>query len=352
MEGPLRPYSEHIPKFLLDSYGKWVNHRVLEPGVIEHTSYDGKKVYTIRAASTPNGRYSTITFRALANIARKFCGGYMRFTQAVSPEFITDRAENVRFIKEELGKLGFPVGGWGNHLWNITSCAGYFHCALAATDAPSIAQAIGNNFAEYFNEKELPAKLTISVSGCPSSCGGGFLTDISIEGIHTEVPVVTADASACDPQGTAFVCPVGAIQIQSSGKGGFNLQIRKNLCIGCGLCVGACPGIIFETPEKTDGHAIIVGGRASAGSTGTMLGSVVVPFIPNDPPHYSTTISAVKRIIETWITDAMKGERIIDWINRIGWEKFFQKTGLPFHHQNISYLDMRGLMMLREGGGR
>ena len=352
IEGPPRPYADFIPEFLKGTVGTWVSHRILEPGIIEHTSSTGKRVYSLRAAATPNARYSTDTIRKISQLARKYAGATMRFTQALNMEFITSELDQTEDLKKELELLGFPVGGWGNHLWSVTSCAGYFHCALSATDSPSVAQKLGNELVEYFNWQELPAKLTVSVSGCPSSCGGSFLADISVNGIHTEVPVVTPDVKKCDLQGTAFTCPVGAIQLKPTPEGERTLEIRQNLCIGCGLCVGACGGIIFESPEKTDGHSIAIGGRASASRYGTMLGRIVIPFLPNEPPHYEKTVGAVKRIVDTWKEDAKKGERIADWIDRIGWEKFFERTGFPFFEQSMEYLDVRGIATLRDGSGR
>lgn len=351
IEGPPRPYEKYIPEFLKESVGKWTSHRLLESGIMEHTDESGRKIYTLKAASTPNGRYSTETMRKISALARRYAGGTMRFTQGLNMEFVTETLEDAEDLKAELNTLGFPVGGWKNHLWNMTSCAGYFHCALAATDAPSVLQSVANDLHKYFNEEELPAKLAIAAAGCPNSCGGSFLPDISINGIHTEVPVVTENVKGCDLQGTAFVCPVGAIQLKTLPEGQKTIEIRENLCIGCGLCVGACAGIIFTTPEESDGHSIAIAGKASASKYGTTLGRVVVPFLPNEPPHYEKTVAVIRKIVETWKRDARKGERIADWVDRIGWEKFFQKTGLPFFRQNLESLDIRSIMTLRNGSG-
>jgi len=302
-EGPPRPYTNYVPPVILRNTGKWRSHTVVQPGVIEHVSSSAEKVYTVRAASTPNCRYSTGTIRKIADLADKYSAGHMRYTQAGNMEFFVQDLESVEGLIMELRELGFPVGGWGGRLWSITSCAGYLHCALAATDAPSIAKRIGDAVFEYFTEEELPAKLTIASTGCPSACGGGFVSDISIVGIHTEVPVVTEAVKSCDLLGTTLVCPVGCIQIKQEGDHK-TIEIRENMCIGCGLCVAACSGIIFKTSEQTDGHAIVVGGKASATNTGTQLGRIVVPYLPNDPPNYDLTVKLVLRIIETWKADA------------------------------------------------
>ncbi|MEM1609838.1 MAG: hypothetical protein QXS52_03225, partial [Thermoplasmata archaeon] len=64
------------------------------------------------------------------------------------------------------------------------------------------------------------------------------------------------------------------------------------------------------------------------------------------------TVKLVLKIIETWKKEAKEGERMIAWIDRIGWEKFFEKAGLPFYSQCMDDLDLRSLMLLREGGGK
>jgi sulfite reductase beta subunit len=350
-EGPPRPYVNYVPPQIARNVGKWRKHKILEPGVLEHVSSSGDRIYTVRAASTSNCRYCSETIRRIAELADRYCSGYMRYTAAGNMEFILDDLSKLKGLKRELDEMGFPVGGWGGHLWSITSCAGYFHCALAATDAPSIAKSVGDAVFKYFKDEELPGKLSISISGCPSACGGSFLPDLSIIGIHTEVPIVTEDSKSCDLTGTMLSCPVGAIEIKQEG-GQKTIEIREKLCIGCGLCVGACKGIIFETPEETDGHVILVGGKASSPRTGTQMGRVVVPYLPNEPPRYELTVKLVLRIINAWKKDAKKGERLSTWIGRIGWEKFFERTGIPFYEQSMEDLDMRALTTLRVGGSK
>ena len=57
---------------------------------------------------------------------------------------------------------------------------------------------------------------------------------------------------------------------------------------------------------------------------------VVVPFLPNEAPRWPQTVEAVKKILNTYAKDAKKYERLGDWAARIGWERFFEKTDLPF----------------------
>jgi hypothetical protein len=43
----------------------------------------------------------------------------------------------------------------------------------------------------------------------------------------------------------------------------------------------------------------------------------------------------VKKILATYKADGRPWERMNDWIDRIGWPAFFEKTGLPFTKYHI-----------------
>jgi len=60
-----------------------------------------------------------------------------------------------------------------------------------------------------------------------------------------------------------------------------------------------------------------------------------VPFLPNNPPRWPETTDTIKRIIEVYAAGANKYERLGEWAERIGWEKFFEKCGLEFTHHLI-----------------
>ena len=57
---------------------------------------------------------------------------------------------------------------------------------------------------------------------------------------------------------------------------------------------------------------------------------VVVPGVPNTFPRYPEVCESVKKILTAYASDANKYERIGDWAERIGWERFFEKCDLPF----------------------
>jgi sulfite reductase beta subunit len=108
-------YPTEVEKFLPDiikrNYGKWKERKFHGNGIIEHISETGERVFTIKVALPPNARVSADTLEKFADIADKYGVGALRITMAGNVEFITDSLEKALKIKEEVEKMGFPVGG-------------------------------------------------------------------------------------------------------------------------------------------------------------------------------------------------------------------------------------------------
>ena len=60
-----------------------------------------------------------------------------------------------------------------------------------------------------------------------------------------------------------------------------------------------------------------------------------MPFLPNEPPRWPSTVKTIKKIVEAYAAGGKKYERVAHWIERIGWERFFEVTGIEFQHQHI-----------------
>jgi len=52
-------------------------------------------------------------------------------------------------------------------------------------------------------------------------------------------------------------------------------------------------------------------------------------------PRWPEVTDVVKKIVDVYASDANKYERLGDWAERIGWEKFFEKTGIPFTEKSL-----------------
>ena len=102
----------------------------------------------------------------------------------------------------------------------------------------------------------------------------------------------------------------------------------------CGNCFTVCPPISIKDPER-DGIAILVGGKVSSLRSNPKFSKLVIPYISNEPPRWPKAVAAIKHIVEVYAQNARKHERVGEWIERIGWERFFSLTGIDFTFQCI-----------------
>jgi sulfite reductase beta subunit len=143
----------------------------------------------------------------------------------------------------------------------------------------------------------------------------------------------------CEVPLVISVCPTGAIKPKGPGM----VEIDPKRCIHCPACSVACAAFAPIGSPDGDGVAIVVGGKAANTGDGPAMAKVVVPYLPNNPPYWPEVTGAVKTIVEAWSAHARKDERVGEWINRIGWVKFYERTGLPLSFKVVDGYDARAL---------
>ena len=82
-----------------------------------------------------------------ADLADKYCDGYLRFTSRNNVEFLLTDESKIEPLKKELNKHGYLVGGIGNAISNIVHTQGWVHCHSAATDASGVVKSIMDELA-------------------------------------------------------------------------------------------------------------------------------------------------------------------------------------------------------------
>jgi sulfite reductase beta subunit len=186
---------------------------------------------------------------------------------------------------------------------------------------------------EYFVEKELPAKVRLAVACCVNMCGAVHCSDIAVVAVHRKVPTINHDLvkNMCETPTTIGSCPTRAISPDPAKK---SVKINNEKCMYCGNCFTVCPPIDIHDPEN-DGVAIVVGGKIGSLRTGPKFSKLAIPFIHNNPPRWPEVVGAVKNILDTYAKNARKNERVGEWVERIGWERFFSLTNIPFTFQHI-----------------
>lgn len=323
------PIEENIPPVVLRNYGKWDAHEVIRPGVIKRISQTGDVCYTVRIAMPPS-RISVPSMLDLCDLADKYSGGFFRITLRNSFEFVDVDPKRIDELIKEVEALGFPVGGTRNSLHNIMACPSWIHCNLPATDSPGIAKALGDVLIDEFKDHRLPSWLKINIGGC-ANIEEALMADIGIIGVHRDLPIVLEDQiRICERLTVISICPTGAIK----PKGKFSIEISAERCIHCSACTMHCEAILTGDP-KLDGFAVCVGGKASNTGSGPDLGRIVIPYLPNNPPKWEEAVRAVIQIMDAWRRDAEPDERMREWINRIGWDRFFRKAGIKVSMKDV-----------------
>lgn len=324
-------YEQFLPPVIKNNYGKWKYHEVLGPGTLRHVAESGDEIYTVRAASPRI--LSTDTIREICDISDKYCDGYLRFTTRNNIEFLVSDKSKLEPLLNELKEKKYTVGGIGPRVSNIVHTQGWVHCHSACTDASGLVKAIMDELYEYFTEKELPNKVRLAVACCVNMCGAVHCSDIAVVAVHRKVPVIDHEMvpKLCEIPTTVASCPTAAIRPNPKEK---SIIINEERCMYCGNCFTVCPPIEIHNPEE-DGVAIVVGGKVSNLRSDPKFSKLAIPFFYNEPPRWPKVVAAIKNILETYAKHARKHERVGEWIERIGWERFFSLTGIEFTFQHI-----------------
>ena len=341
--GP-RKYDEFYPPVIAKNKGKWLYHEYLQPGVLVHVAESGDKVYTVRVGGAR--LMSTGLIKEICDIADKHCDGYLRYTTRNNIEFMVDSEDKVRPLVEDLesrkfsgGSYKFPVGGTGSCITNIVHTQGWIHCHTPATDASGPVKAVMDTLFEDFKTARLPAKVKVSLACCLNMCGAVHCSDIAILGYHRKPPILDHEYldKMCEIPLAIAACPTAAIKpakVEFKGEKVKSVAVKNERCMFCGNCYTMCPAMPLADKEG-DGIVIMAGGKVSNRISAPKFSKVVVAFIPNEPPRWESTCECIKKMVEVYAGDARKYERLGDWAERIGWERFFEKCELPFTHHLI-----------------
>lgn len=341
--GPQK-YDQFYPPVIAANKGKWLYHEYLQPGVLVHVAESGDEVYTVRCGGA---RLMSVThIREICEIADKHCDGYLRFTTRNNIEFMVDDKSKVQPLLDDLagrkfdgGSFKFPVGGTGAGVTNIVHTQGWIHCHTPATDASGPVKSVMDDMFAEFQGHNMPAHVRISLACCLNMCGAVHCSDIAILGYHRKPPMLDHEYldKMCEIPLAIAACPTAAIKPSKMEIGGEKVNsvaVNNERCMFCGNCYTMCPSMPLADTEG-DGIVIMAGGKVSNRISPPMFSKVVVAFLPNEAPRWPTTVKTIRKIVETYAADANKYERLGEWAERIGWERFFEKTELPFTHHLI-----------------
>jgi sulfite reductase beta subunit len=336
IESGVPDHVQYLHPMMKKNYGNWKYHDRPRPGVLHHVAHNGDQIWTVRAGT--QRQMDVYTIRTLCDIADQFADGFVRFTTRSNIEYMVTEESKVAPLIAELGKHGFPIGGTGNSVSMIAHTQGFLHCDIPGTDASGVVKALMDELYEEFIHEEMPNRVKLSTSCCEINCGGQ--ADIAIVMQHTKPPKINHDlvSNVCERPTVVARCPVAAIR-PALVNGKPSLEVDESKCICCGACFPPCPPMQINDPEHSK-IAIWVGGKNSNARIRPTFHKLVASGLPNNAPRWPEVGAVVKNILRVYKADAKPWERMSDWVDRIGWPQFFEKTGLPFTKYHID--DWRG----------
>ncbi len=259
-----------------------------------HVAESGEKLYTVRAGSPR--LLSVQTIRLFADLADKYCGGYLRFTSRNNVEFLLSEPANIEPLKADLQAAGYPVGGTGNTISNIVHTQGWVHChSLGHRRLGHGEVRDGRALHEYFIDEKLPGKLRIALACCLNMCGAVHCSDIAILGMHRKPPKINHDALNEDVRDSHRrsppAPPAPSARLRSTAS--TSVEVIDEQCMYCGNCYTVCPAMPLNDPEN-DGISIWVGGKVTNARSEPKFSKLAIPFLPNNPPRWPEVVEAVQ----------------------------------------------------------
>jgi len=317
------PYMHPVLK---ENYGNWSWHDRPRAGVLHHVSKSGAEVWTVKAGT--QRQMDVYTVRTLCDIGDELAEGHVRFTARSNIEFMVSSEDKVAPLIERLEAEGFPVGGTGNSVSMISHTQGWLHCDIPGTDASGVVKSLMDELYDEFKAEEMPNRVKITTSCCQINCGGQG--DIAINVQHTKPPKIAHDlvSNVCERPSVVARCPAAAIR-PALVNGKPSLEVDEKKCICCGDCYPPWPPMQINDPEHSK-IAIWVGGKHSSTRSKPSFHKLVAAGLPNNAPRWPEVAETVKKILRAYKEDARAWERMGEWIDRIGWPRFFELTGLPF----------------------
>ncbi len=332
-EAPRMPVEHGVPDpmpfmhpLLKKNYGNWKWHDRPRPGVLHHVAESGDEVWTVKAGT--QRQMDVYTIRKLCDIVDELGEGHCRFTVRSNIEIMVSSESKVQPLIEKLEGEGFPVGGTGNSVSMVSHTQGWLHCDIPGTDASGVVKNLMDLMYDEFIKEEMPNRVKITTSCCQINCGGQG--DIAINIQHTKPPKINHDlvANVCERPSVVARCPAAAIR-PALVEGKPSLEVDEKKCICCGACFPPCPPMQINDPEYSK-IAVWVGGKHSSTRSRPTFHKLVAANLPNNAPRWPEVGEVVMKILSAYKEDARAWERMNEWIDRIGWPRFFELTGLPF----------------------
>ncbi|HYM59132.1 MAG TPA: nitrite/sulfite reductase [Solirubrobacteraceae bacterium] len=136
--------------------------------------------------AVPRGDLTPEQLRALADIARRYSGGWVRTTVHQNLLLRWVRTESVYEVWREL--VGLDLGDAGaEEIGDVVSCPGTDSCKLGITSSMGLNEAVRERLAAMDITDPLTRRIHIKMSGCPNGCSQHHIANIGFYGASIKV---------------------------------------------------------------------------------------------------------------------------------------------------------------------
>ncbi len=315
-------------------------------GVIARYSMVADKIpeaaqfHTLRCQPAPGLHYNTKVLRELCDIWEKHGSGIITLhgqTGDVMLQGIEDTGLQECF--DELNQAGWDLGGAGGAMRTSTSCVGPARCEQSCYDTLRAHKDVLTHFVGELHRPEYNYKFKFKFSGCPNDCTNAIMrSDMAVIGTWRDSIQIDEDEVRqwIDSNGLEALvnqvinmCPTKAIALRDG-----TMAIDDRDCVRCMHCLNVMPKAL--TPGKDRGVTLLLGGK-SALKVGTMLGSMIVPFMKMETEEdVRKFIELSETIIEWWNENGLNLERIGETIERVSMKQFLDEVGLEANVDMVS----------------
>lgn len=155
-------------------------------------------------------------FRALAQLMRKYSGGFARTTVQQNFVFRWVRNEAVYDLWRELKAIGFGDPGVRT-ITDVVSCPGTDSCKMGITSSMGLNRAVKERMESMDLTDKLTRDIKIKMSGCPNGCSQHHIANIGFYGASIKVGEHTLPA---------YVAHIGGTYENGELKYGTRLKVR------------------------------------------------------------------------------------------------------------------------------
>ena len=134
----------------------------------------------------PRGDLTPEQLRGLAEVMRRYTGGYARTTAHQNLVLRWVRDESAYEVWRELLALGLGEAG-ADEITDVVSCPGTDSCKLGITSSMGLNRAVSERVAEMEITDPLTRRIHIKMSGCPNGCSQHHIADIGFYGASIKV---------------------------------------------------------------------------------------------------------------------------------------------------------------------